>query len=202
MMPIKGNALKRRIAAVAILLLLPGMAQAALVPVLSIDQPVYYAASQAGGYSAVPIGTALVSHWRAMRVLTINNVKAGDRFLVTGKGEVNNDQSYGVEFVYQLTADNGTLGTSYDDDTPDTYGIPRDTDANDAYGQGIDVYFGDAHYLDWDEPGVLYVAPTDMATLQFIVWMRCRATSPGGTDTTGVKTTQQWLNAIKFPRGY
>lgn len=148
-----------------------------------------------GGNTTVTIGNSTSQIWAALRKIYIPNVREGQVFIISGKGQVANNQSEGIEFVQVVSASPTDLGNTTDSTVFD-YWIPVEADATSSPGEGIDIYFSDNHYFNWTTGSIPYIVPAGMTQLYITAWCRCRAVTSG--STADISTSQQWLQALRL----
>lgn len=119
-------------------------------------------------YANVPIGQASQSFWRAINHVDLTNVKAGQKYLVVGQGQVRSEWNFNVECAPLLTW------------TPSLGALAHDLTGHNLCLLSIvgrNVMQTREHYFDWVRVG--FFKPTsDYANVRIYNNVRHRSSDP------------------------
>lgn len=143
-------------------------------------------------FTNVPIGQPLQSFWRALHHLDLANVKAGDKYLVVGQGQVRSDWDFNVECVPWLSY-TSSLGALAHDATGHVSIGP--------YIVGRNVRQTREHYFDWTRTSLITFG-SNIAAVRLYNNLRCRSSDPAidgsGNQALIVGTGQGGIQAFKL----
>lgn len=140
-------------------------------------------------FAQVPVTLGTATEWRTIYFLTLNNVLAGESYLIHGEGQVRNDLGYNIELAQIITAQTSVAGG-----TEVVSGNPSVISSTPINGWNVDPTMHYGRFLK----DMLFCPAQDYPTIYICMRVRCRSSSAGANHAVTVNDGQGMLYLTKL----